>query len=95
MAYRLRFYIGAYLAILGGLDALVFTATVGVRSAPTRARVLIGLEHLGIKLDSARNEEGSAQLQTDDAGIEILLQPSDENLAIARATQTLLAAGSS
>ncbi len=54
-AHRIRAYIGAYAAQLGGLDALVFTAGVGERGAAMRARVLRGLEFLGLTLDAARN----------------------------------------
>ena len=57
MLYRLRAYIGSYYASLGGLDALVFTATVGERSSVIRQRVCGPLSHLGIEIDHARNNE--------------------------------------
>ncbi len=54
-AHRIRHYVGAYLAQLGGLDAVVFTAGVGENSAPLRSRALAGLEHLGVRVDPERN----------------------------------------
>ena len=51
--YRIRKYIGAYLAVLGRIDALVFTAGIGENSAPIRAQVCSGLEPLGIVVDAA------------------------------------------
>ena len=54
--YRIRKYVGAYLAALGGADAIVFTAGVGENDAVVRARSLAGLERLGIAVDPARNE---------------------------------------
>lgn len=53
--YRIKKYIGAYAAALGGLDMLVFTATIGERSSVTRARVCEGLEFLGIRIDEVKN----------------------------------------
>ena len=53
--YRIRKYIGAYTAVLGGLDMLVFTATIGERSSIIRARVCEGLECFGVKIDELKN----------------------------------------
>jgi len=54
--YRVRKYIGAYAACLGGLDAVVFTAGIGEGSPRIRAQSCAGLEFLGIAIDSAKNE---------------------------------------
>ncbi len=54
-AHRLRHYIGAYLAVLGGADAVVFTAGVGENSAPVRAAAIEGLAELGLEMDAAAN----------------------------------------
>ena len=54
-AYRIRKYVGAYFAVLGSVDAVVFTAGVGQHSPELRAASLAGLERLGIEIDQARN----------------------------------------
>ncbi len=86
-AHRIRGYVGAYLAHLGGLDALVFTAGVGENSPQVRARVCAGLDHLGIVVDPARNERpgrGIRRISPDDAPVAVLVVPTDEELQIAR-----------
>jgi acetate kinase len=94
MAYRLRKYIGAYLAVLGGLDALVFSGGIGEHSAMVRASATEGLELLGIEIDSKRNGTASANqvsaIEASGRGIAILVIPTDEELAIARQTRDLL-----
>ena len=90
-AHRIRAYIGAYAAQLGGLDALVFTAGVGEHGVAMRARVLRGLEFLGLTLDPHRNAGvRDASISVDDAAASILVVPTNEELEIARQT---LAAG--
>ncbi len=86
-AHRVRGYVGAYLAHLGGLDALVFTAGVGENSPDVRARVCAGLEHLGIVLDPERNQtpgRGTRRISPDGAPVTVLVVPTDEELQIAR-----------
>jgi acetate kinase len=92
-AHRLRHYIGAYIAVLGGLDALVFTAGVGENSVGTRARALAGLAHLGIELDAERNAVRSGEprrISPDDAAVSVLVVPTNEELEIARSAAELL-----
>jgi acetate kinase len=86
-AHRVRGYIGGYLAQLGHADALVFTAGVGENSVEVRRRILSGLEPLGIRLDTARNELRSGQareISVDGSPIRILVVPTNEELEIAR-----------
>jgi acetate kinase len=94
MAYRLRKYIGAYLAVLGGLDALVFSGGIGEHSARVRAAATEGLEHLGIELDAERNASASANevcaIEKPGRAVSLLVVPTDEELAIARQTRDLL-----
>jgi acetate kinase len=95
--YRIRQYVGAYVAVLGGLDAIVFTAGVGENDAEVRARVCQGLEFFGLELDEARNRErapGLRDLSGPGARARILVVPTNEELAIARQCAALLAAGS-
>jgi acetate kinase len=90
-AHRIRAYIGAYAAQLGGLDALVFTAGVGEHGAAMRARVVRGLEFLGLTLDEHRNAESDTVISVENSGACILVIPTNEELEIAR--QTLAARG--
>lgn len=84
--HRLRKYIGAYAAVLGGVDAITFTAGVGEHSAPLRRAVLGGWEGFGVHLDDDRNASvgGERIISTDDSAVSVLVVPTDEELAIAR-----------
>ena len=85
--HRIRRYVGAYTAQLGGLDAVVFTAGVGENNALLRRRVLAGLEHLGIEVDPDRNELASRdarRISTDGSRVAVLVIPTNEELEIAR-----------
>ncbi|HEY8282077.1 MAG TPA: acetate kinase [Leifsonia sp.] len=87
--HRLKHYIGAYLAVLGRLDVLVFTAGVGENDAAVRAGALAGLEGLGMVIDPARNAASSREtrvISTDDSPVTVLVVPTDEELEIARQT---------
>lgn len=92
-AHRIRHYVGAYLAQLGGLDAVVFTAGIGENSAALRARALDGLGHLGLGLDAERNAAPSRApriISPDDAPVAVLVVPTNEELAIAQAAAELI-----
>ena len=91
--HRLRKYVGAYLAVLGGADALVFTAGVGENMPQVRELALSGLEGLGIVLDAGRNfssSESSRLISTDESRVKVLVVPTDEELAIARQVADVL-----
>ena len=86
--HRLRKYIGSYLAVLGGVDVLSFTAGVGENDADVRRDAAAGLAGLGIEVDDARNtasERGIRQISPDGTRTTVLVVPTDEELAIARA----------
>jgi acetate kinase len=92
--YRIRKYVGAYVAALGRLDALVFTAGIGENNDAVRAGVCQGLEGLGIALDPRRNRARSGRPRTisaDDAAVPVLVVPTNEELEIAE--QTLAVVG--
>jgi acetate kinase len=95
--YRVRKYIGAYCAVLGRVDAIVFTGGIGQNCALIRKRACEGLERLGIMVDDDRNElvrEGIFEIQHAEGVIRLLVIPTNEELAIAKQTvQTLAAAG--
>ena len=91
--HRIRKYIGAYLAVLGGVDVIAFTAGVGENASGVRARTLDGLEALGIRLDSERNAERASTervISTDDSPVTVMVVPTNEELAIARATLAMV-----
>ena len=95
--YRIRKYIGAYLAVLGHLDALVFTAGIGENSPEIREQVCSGLEALGITLDTGRNhqqDDGIIESQQPDAPLRVLVVPPNEEIEIARQTVNCIVATS-
>jgi acetate kinase len=91
--HRIRHYIGAYFAQLGGLDALVFTAGIGENNALLRRRALAGLEHLGIEIDNDRNELSSRAarvISPAGARVTVMVIPTNEELEIARQVESLI-----
>ncbi|GAB3824590.1 acetate/propionate family kinase [Dactylosporangium cerinum] len=81
--HRIRKYVGAYHAVLGRLDAIVFTAGVGEHAAPVREAALAGLDGWGITIDPARNAAHAPLISPDDAPVAVCVIPTDEELAIA------------
>jgi acetate kinase len=87
--YRVRKYLGAYVAAMGGLDAVVFTGGIGQGSAMVRALALQGLNCMGITLDEERNRAARGfdevcRISTDDSNITVLIVPTDEERMMAR-----------
>ncbi len=86
-AYRARKAIGAYLAVLGGADAIVFTGGAGTHATRLRQRILVGLEGLGIRLDPVANTActgGEARISEPGSAIALLVVAANEELLIAR-----------
>jgi acetate kinase len=93
VCYRIKKYIGAYYAVLGRLDALVFTAGIGEKSPLIRAGACRGLSHLGIEIDPERNHRKSKkafEIQTRSSNVKILVIPTNEELEIAEQTVTCI-----
>lgn len=90
--YRVKKYIGAYAAAMGGVDAIVFTAGIGENSISTRVGVLEGLEFLGCKLDPEKNNvRGKEQMiSTEDSKVKVYIIPTNEELVIARDTKEIV-----
>ena len=92
--YRVRKYIGAYLAAMGGADAIVIAGGVGENSAEIRARILAGMEWAGLEVDAAANERitGGAEgrISREDSRLAAWVIPTDEELLIARDTARLV-----
>ncbi|NLG35016.1 MAG: acetate kinase [Lentisphaerae bacterium] len=92
-AYRIRKYIGAYLAVVPGVQAIVFTAGIGENSFPVRERICQGLEHLGLRVDPEKNRTksgGPREIQQDGAPIRILVLSTNEELQIALETKHII-----
>jgi acetate kinase len=86
-ARRAKKYVGAYAAVLGGLDAVVFTGGIGENSARLRKEICHGLNVLGALLDDRkndRNERGERDIASMDSRVRLLVIPTDEERAIAR-----------
>ena len=94
-AYGIRKYIGSYAAAMGGLDAIIFTAGIGENDADGRAKVLEGLEFLGVKLDkeiNAKTRGTETKISAADSKVQVWVIPTNEELAIARDTLELATA---
>jgi acetate kinase len=93
--YRLKKYIGAYLAALGRIDALIFTGGIGENAALVREQSCQGLAGLGIAVDANRNRQGLAdimEIQVEGTDTRVLVVPTDEEKEIAIQTHSLLTA---
>jgi acetate kinase len=87
--YRIKKYIGAYSAVLGSVDALVFTGGIGENAADIRARSCEGLSKMGIEVDANKNSlktSGIREIQSNSSSVHILIIPTDEELEIAEQT---------
>jgi acetate kinase len=82
--YQAKKWIGAYAAVLGGLDTLVFAGGIGENAAPVRARICDGLDFLGINLDEARNADHANVISADASRVTVRIIRTDEELMIAR-----------
>lgn len=92
-AYRIKKYIGAYIAAMNGLDAIVFTAGIGENSSLLRKLVSTDMDYFGIVLDSEKNEKRSnaiREINTTSSKVKILVIPTNEELEIAKQTYRLL-----
>ena len=90
--YRIKKYIGAYAAAMGGVDIIVWTAGVGENQIGTRLEACSGLEFLGIKIDEEANKVRGEEaiISTPDSKVTVCVIPTDEELMIAKDTMALL-----
>lgn len=91
--YRIKKYVGAYLAVLDGADAIIFTGGVGENQAITREYVCDHMEYAGIKIDKELNNSVRAKevvVSASDSKVKIMIVPTDEELMIARDTLALV-----
>ena len=92
--HALRRFIGSYMLVLGGVDAIVFTAGVGENAVQVRRDAMADLQNFGIEIDEARNENseeivGTREISTDDSTVKVFVVPTNEELAIARQATVL------
>ena len=90
--YRVIKYIGAYAAVMNGVDAIAFTAGIGENNKVMRQAVCDSLSYLGVKLDPEKNNVRGEErvISADDSKVQVLLVPTNEELAIARETLALV-----
>ena len=92
-AYHAKKYLGSYIAVLGHVDAIVFTGGIGEHSALIREKILHNLEHLGLKIESKKNcldDTEPFEINGDDSAIKILVIHTNEEEIIARETQRII-----
>ncbi|RLD46363.1 MAG: acetate kinase [Bacteroidetes bacterium] len=91
--YRIKKYIGAYAAAMGGVDAIIFTGGIGENASETRANVMTGLEFLGIDFDFEKNDGvrgKEIELTKEGSRVKVWIIPTDEELVIARDTYEIV-----
>jgi acetate kinase len=88
--YQARKWIGAFAAVLGGFETLVFSGGIGEKSPEVRARICDGLQFLGIELDETRNAANASMISGDSSPATVRVIPTDEELMIARSVYRLL-----
>jgi acetate kinase len=88
--YQIRKFIGAFAAVLNGLDTLIFTGGIGERGAEIRAGICEGLGYLGLELDSSRNLDNAELISSQSSTCKARVIVTDEDLVIARHTTELL-----
>ena len=91
--YRIKKYVGAYAAAMGGCDIIVFTAGVGENQYSMREQVCANMEYMGVKLDVEKNKTvrgEEAIISTPDSKVTVCVIPTDEELMIATDTMNLL-----
>ncbi|MTD42334.1 acetate/propionate family kinase [Erwinia sp. CPCC 100877] len=88
---RIRKYIGSYVTVMNGVDAIVFTAGIGENDAHVRSEVIKGMTWFGCELDAEKNNVRGKEsvISTDDSKVKVLLIPTDEELMIARDVERL------
>ena len=82
--YHVKKTIGAYAAVLGGVETIVFTGGIGEHAAPVRQRICDGLQFLGVRIDTARNEANGDIISAAGASVTVRVVATDEEIVIAR-----------
>ena len=90
VAYRVKKYVGSYAAVLGGVDAIVFTGGIGEHSELIRELVMTDMEYLGVEFDNYANWKNAEVLSKPSSKVKVLIVPTNEELSIARETKSLV-----
>ncbi len=91
LVHSIRKYIGAYAAVLGGVDAIVFTAGIGENNFDIRTQIMADFEYLGVKMDPSKNNtRDEAVISADDSKVKVCVIPTNEELVIARDTLAIV-----
>jgi acetate kinase len=89
--YRIRKYIGAYIAAMNGVDAIAFTAGIGENTPSLRAKICDNLSYFGIAIDHQVNQQrGEFELSTPESKVKVYVIPTDEEIMIAKDTLKLI-----
>jgi acetate kinase len=88
--YRIRRELGSLVAVLGGLDVLVFTGGIGEHAVPIRAQVCQDAQWLGVRLNEEANRKGGPKISAEDSAVEVWVIPTDEDKMIARHTYDVI-----
>lgn len=90
--YRIRKYVGAYVAAMNGVDAIVFTAGIGENTPSLRTALCANLSYLGIEIDEEKNKirGEDVEISTPDSKVKVFVIPTDEELVIARDTMKIV-----
>ena len=90
VAYSVKKYVGSYAAVLGGVDAIVFTGGIGEHSELIRELVMTDMEYLGVEFDNDANWKNAEVLSKPSSKVKVLIVPTNEELSIARETKSLV-----
>ncbi len=93
--YRIKKYIGSYIAVLGGLDILIFAGGIGENGPETREAICHNMEYLGIKIDKNKNDNMRGKemvISTADSKVKVMVVPTNEELVIAEDTRRIISA---
>lgn len=91
--YRIKEYIGSYVAAMNGVDCLVFTGGIGENSNQNRHEICTDMDYLGIKIDEKKNDEAigiDMDISAADSKVKVLVIPTNEELMIARDTKDIV-----
>jgi len=88
--YRIRRELGSLVAVLGGLDVLVFTGGIGEHAVPIRARICQDAQWLGVRLNEEANRTGGPKISTEDSAVAVWVIPTDEDMMITRHTYDVI-----
>ena len=92
-SYRIKKYLGAYSAAMGGVDMIVFTGGIGENDTITRKNTCSNMEYLGIKIDEEKNKSAQGReeiISTKDSKVKVLVVPTNEELVIAQDTMEII-----